>query len=149
MQDTNGSAGMEQTESTPLVERFIAALETLEQQGDAGPIADLYAADAEVGNVVSAHHFEGPDGAREFWTRYREAFGEVRSAFRNVIVADARASLEWTTSGTLADGSPFEYDGVSVLEMAPDGAAITRFRAYFNSNDLGRPLVASEAAAAR
>ncbi len=146
METENGNAA---TDQTVLVERFIAALETLEQQRDVEPIADLHASDAEVGNVVSPHHFAGPDGARDFWTRYREAFGEVRSTFRNVIVADGRAAPEWTTEGTNADGSPFKYDGVSIMEMDSDGEAITRFRAYFNPSGLGRQLVTSDAATAQ
>jgi ketosteroid isomerase-like protein len=143
VEKTNGNATREQTD---LVERFIAALETLEQQRDVEPLADLYATEAEVGNVVTPHEFTGPDGARDFWTRYREAFGEVRSSFRNVIVAEGRAALEWTTEGTNADGSPFTYDGVSILEM--DGDAITRFRAYFNPSDLGRQIAPASAATA-
>ncbi len=143
METTNRNATVEQTD---LVERFIAALETLEQQQDVEPLADLYAATADVGNVVTPHDFTGPDGARDFWTRYREAFSEVRSSFRNVIVADGRAALEWTSEGSNADGTPFRYDGVSVLEL--DGEAITRFRAYFNPSDLGRQIAAASAATA-
>jgi ketosteroid isomerase-like protein len=143
VEKTNGNATGEQAD---LVERFIAALETLEQQRDVEPLADLYAAEAEVGNVVTPHEFTGPDGARDFWTRYREAFGEVRSSFRNIIVAEGRAALEWTSEGTNADGTPFTYDGVSILEL--DGDAITRFRAYFNPSDLGRQIATASAATA-
>jgi ketosteroid isomerase-like protein len=143
VEKTNGNATREQTD---LVERFIAALETLEQQRDVEPLADLYAAEAEVGNVVTPHEFTGPDGARDFWTRYREAFGEVRSSFRNIIVAEGRAALEWTSEGTNADGTPFTYGGVSILEM--DGDAITRFRAYFNPSDLGRQIAPASTATA-
>jgi ketosteroid isomerase-like protein len=59
----------------------------------------------------------------------------VASSFRNVIVSDGRAALEWTTTGTSAAGVPISYEGVSILEMA-DGK-ITRFRAYFDPHDLG------------
>jgi ketosteroid isomerase-like protein len=78
------------------------------------------------------------EGARAFWEAYRDTFGEVASSFRNVIVNDGRAALEWTTTGTSAAGAPISYEGVSILEMA-DGK-ITSFRAYFDPHDLGRQM---------
>ena len=78
------------------------------------------------------------EGAREFRTKYRETFGEVRSTFRNRIVTPDRAALEWTTEGTTANGAPFSYEGVSILEI--EGDLITRFRAYFDPEVLGRQI---------
>lgn len=141
-------AGNGTDEPNALVERFIAALEALERGQDVEALVALHAANADIGNVVTPHEFTGPDGARDFWTRYRDAFGEVRSSFRNVIVAENRAALEWTSEGTNADGSPFNYDGVSILELDPNGEAITRFRAYFNPSHLGQQLVTADAATA-
>jgi ketosteroid isomerase-like protein len=77
--------------------------------------------------------------AREFWgAKYRDTFGEVRSTFRNVFTTEGGAVLEWTTEGTANDGTPVNYDGVSILEI--DGEQITRFRAYFDAGQLGRQL---------
>jgi limonene-1,2-epoxide hydrolase len=123
-----------------MAERFIDALYKLEEGRDVEPIVATYAEDCEVGNVNVPEKFHGPDGARRFWTEYRETFGEMKSEFRNIIATDDRAALEWTTTGTSADGKPVAYDGVSILEVAGD--KITRFRAYFDPGDLGRQMTA-------
>ncbi len=119
--------------------RFIEALGRLEAERDLEGIVELFAPECEVGNVVSPEKFRGREGAREFWAKYRDTFGEVRSSFRNRIVGDAAAALEWTTEGTANDGTPLKYDGVSVIET--DGEQITRFCAYFDAGALGRQLM--------
>jgi ketosteroid isomerase-like protein len=123
---------------TDVTQQFIDALAALEREGDVERIAALFAPKSEVGNIVSPRRFSGPEGARTFWAAYREAFGEVSSQFRNVIVRDGRAALEWTTTGTSAQGAPITYAGVSMLEFA-DGQ-ISRFWAYFDPSDLGRQM---------
>jgi ketosteroid isomerase-like protein len=117
---------------------FIDALTTLERDRDVEPIATLFAAESEVGNIVSPRQFTGVEGAREFWQAYRATFGDMQSEFRNVIESDDRAALEWTTTGTSVQGDPVTYAGVSILEFA-DGQ-ISRFWAYFNPTDLGRQM---------
>ena len=125
--------------SEQIAKRFIEALGRLEAGRDLEEMVRLFAADAEVGNVVSPEKFRGPEGAREFWgAKYRDTFGEVRSTFRNVFAAGDRTALEWTTEGTAQDGTPVRYDGVSILET--DGERITRFCAYFDAGALGRQL---------
>ena len=115
--------------------QFIDALHKLESDRDLETIVNLFSDDCEIGNVVT----ENKDiGVREFWTSYRESFGEVESVFRNEIVTEDVTALEWTTSGTNSDGHEFEYDGVSVLET--DGERITRFFAYFNPTELGHQI---------
>jgi ketosteroid isomerase-like protein len=128
--------------SEQLVRRFIDGLHELERTGDPEPLVGTYAEESETSNVASERTFTGKDGARDFWTRYRGSFGEMESEFRNVIVAGDRAALEWTTGGTGPNGDPFRYDGVSVLEMTGEGeaAAVTRFRAFFDSAHLGRQI---------
>ncbi|MBV9928440.1 MAG: nuclear transport factor 2 family protein [Acidobacteria bacterium] len=125
--------------SEQVAKRFIEALGMLEAGRDLEGIVELFAADAEVGNVVSPEKFSGREGAREFWgAKYRDTFGEVRSTFRNVFAAGGRAALEWTTEGTADDGAPVKYDGVSILEI--EGGEIKRFCAYFDAGSLGRQL---------
>lgn len=125
--------------SEQVAQRFIEALGRLEAGRELDELVGLFAADAEVGNVVSPEKFRGPEGAREFWgAKYRDTFGEVRSTFRNVFAADGRAALEWTTEGTANDGTPLRYDGVSIIET--DGEKVTRFCAYFDAGALGRQL---------
>ena len=123
---------------TATTQRFIDALQILERDRDSVEMMGLFMDSSEVGNIVSSREFIGLEGAHEFWEMYRDTFGEVASTFRNVIVGDGRAALEWTTTGTNPAGAPIAYEGVSILEMA-DGK-ITRFRAYFDAHDLGRQI---------
>jgi ketosteroid isomerase-like protein len=118
-------------------EKFIEALKNLEENRDVESIVALFADDAEVNNSVTVDNDKKLD-AREFWTNYRATFGEVSSYFRNKIYGENNAALEWTTTGTSADGSEIEYEGVSILEF--EGERITRFFAYFNPNKLGRQI---------
>ena len=124
--------------SEQIAHRFIKALDHLESDRDTDPIVATFAEDCDVGNVLAPEQFHGLDGARKFWTEYREAFADVRSSFRNVVATDGRAALEWTTEGTSPAGEPFRYDGVSILEIEDD--RVTRFRAYFDPASLGRQL---------
>ena len=80
-----------------LARRFIDALGRLESGRDVEPFVATFADDSEVGNVLAPERFPGHAGARRFWTEYCEAFADVRWSFRNVVAADARAALEWTT----------------------------------------------------
>jgi ketosteroid isomerase-like protein len=111
-------------------EQFIAALRAVEERGDVSAMAPLYAADAEVSNVTMTEPARGPDGAEQFWTKYRESFTRVHSEFRNVVQTDQAVLLEWTSEVTTAAGVDTRYDGVSVVEL--DGEKIRRFRAYFD-----------------
>jgi ketosteroid isomerase-like protein len=126
-----------------LTEKFIDALRRLESDRDLEPIVSLFADDCELGNVVTSEPFRGREGAREFWTAYRETFGEMESKFRNEIVANDRAALEWVTDATGADGRPVTYEGVSILEFSGD--RIRRFNAYFDPARLGRQVGAAGA----
>ena len=123
---------------TDVTQQFIDALAALERERNAERIAALFGLESEVGNIVSPRKFSGVEGARAFWEAYRESFGEVASSFRNVIVSDGCAALEWTTTGTSPAGAPIAYEGVSILEIA--NGKITRFRAYFDAHDLGRQM---------
>lgn len=124
--------------SRQVAEQFIEALHKLEEDRELDPIVATYSEDCEVGNIIVPEKFKGPDGARRFWSEYRDTFGEIHSSFRNVIASDGSAALEWTTKATSADGDPLEYDGVSILEI--EDGKVTRFRAYFNPRSLGRQM---------
>ena len=121
---------------TNTAKQFIDALHKLESDRDLETIVNLFSEDCEIGNVVT----EDKDiGVKDFWTSYRESFGEVKSTFRNEIITDGVTALEWTTSGTNGEGHEFEYDGVSILKI--EGDKITRFHAYFDPNKLGKQIV--------
>jgi ketosteroid isomerase-like protein len=126
------------TDDTTITQQFIEALAALERDRDPEPMRRLFAADSQIGNIVSPREFSGPEGAHTFWDAYRETFGDVASTFRNVIVGNGRAALEWTTTGTSVQGAAITYAGVSILEFA-DGQ-ISRFWAYFDPSDLGRQM---------
>ena len=129
--------------SETLVEQFIAALGKLESGHDVQGMETLFGSDCELGNVVVPEKFHGIEGVRKFWTKYRDTFAELRSTFRNRIISDGHAALEWTTSATSGDGSKIQYDGVSILEFGGD--KIIRFRAYFDPAALGRQIKEAKA----
>lgn len=124
--------------SEQIARSFIDALWALEETKDAGPLTALYAENASVGNVLAPGQYQGPEGARKFWTEYRGTFGTARSEFRSVIASDGHAALEWITKGTSFNGSTLEYSGVTILDI--EGGKITRSSAYFNPKALGRQL---------
>ena len=121
--------------------RFVEALWKLELERDLETIVSLHANGCEIGNVVTENK-DKSISPREFWQTYRDSFGEVKSEFRNQIITENRAALEWNTTGTSTEGKEFQYDGVSILEI--DGDKITRFHAYFDPNRLGKQIVADE-----
>lgn len=115
---------------------FIGALNKLEANRDLETICGLFSENCEIGNVVTE---DKNIGAPEFWTSYRGSFDKVNSTFRNEIIMDGAAALEWKTTGTNSEGREFEYEGVSILEI--EGDKITRFHAYFDANKLGKQMV--------
>jgi len=108
--------------SEQVAERFIEALGRLEAGRESESIVRLFAADAEVGNVVSPEKFRGREGAREFWgAKYRDTFGEVRSTFRNVFAAGDRAAYEYASfqkaarragAAVVLGGAGFREEGI-------------------------------------
>jgi len=124
-----------------IIDQFIAALGQLEAERELEPLVALFAEDCEVGNVLTKDKLQGRDGAQEFWKNYRDTFGAVRSTFRNRIIADAHAALEWTTAGSAKGGDQIEYSGVSILEI--EGDKISRFHAYFAPQELGEQISAA------
>jgi ketosteroid isomerase-like protein len=114
-----------------MTEQFVAALADLHRNRESGPLVDLFAEDATLSKVGMPHQDEGKQGAREFWQRYRDVFGAIDATFQCVTSDDQVAFLEWTSEGTLRDGSDFRYQGVSVLEA--EGDLIDAFRTYYDT----------------
>lgn len=116
-------------------QKFIDALHALEQQGDVGRIASLFADNAELTNPHLHEPLRGSDGARRFWSEYRDAFGDIRSSFKATIESENTSALEWVSEGTMrATGKPFRYGGVTILEWSGD--RVSRFATYFDTQPL-------------
>ncbi len=118
--------------------KFVEALGKLEAERDLETIVALFGEDCDIANVITEDNDKQTD-VRAFWQSYRDNFAEVKSTFRNQIVTENRAALEWKTVGASSEGHEFQYDGVSILEI--EGDKITRFRAFFDPNKLGRQIV--------
>ena len=125
-----------------IAENFIGALADLESDSDIEKIVALFAENCQVGNVVAGENFHGTEGAHDFWTNYRDTFGEVTSVYKNKIFTDNRAALEWTTEGKNKDGQKIKYEGTSILEI--EGEKITRFYAYFDPMKIGKQITKQE-----
>ncbi|MFO7169470.1 MAG: nuclear transport factor 2 family protein [Chloroflexota bacterium] len=133
---------MERQRVETLARRFISALQNLEDggAGEAEVIAALFADDARLSNAALQLHGEehrGRTSVRDFWRAYRRAFDEVRSEFHHVMANDRAAGLFWTSSGTYRGGTPFVYDGVTLLEF-DDSGKIVRLQGYFDTRQLSR-----------
>jgi hypothetical protein len=124
--------------SEHVAKEFIEALGRLEAERDVETIASLFAEDAQIDNVTSAEGNQGRGGAKDFWRAYRETFDTMKSTFRNQIVTEGRAALEWQTTGSAKNGHAINYEGVSILEI--EGDKITRFYAYFDPRKLGKQI---------
>ncbi len=121
--------------------KFVDALGKLEAERDLDTIVSLFADGCDIGNVVTENK-DKKISPSEFWQSYRDSFGEVKSTFRNQVITEDRAALEWNTTGTSSEGKEFEYDGVSILEI--DGDKISRFHAYFDPNKLGQQIISEK-----
>ena len=124
--------------SKEVADGFVEALRELEENCNVAALVEIHTEDCEMGNVSVPETFSGHDGLREFWKEYRKTFGEMKSEFRNVIVADDRAALEWTTKAS-SNGDAVSYDGVSILEIAD--YKVRRFMAYFDTRRLTQQVV--------
>jgi steroid delta-isomerase-like uncharacterized protein len=125
--------------SKEVAEKFVEALWKLEQYRDLEALVEIHTDDCDVGNVAVPRTFSGHDGLREFWTSYRDTFGDMKSEFRNVFADEAgHAALEWNTSAQ-ANGNDVSYEGVSLLEI--EDGKVSRFRAYFDPRTVNDQVV--------
>jgi hypothetical protein len=114
-----------------IVDRFVAALGDLHSSRDVDPLVDLFAENATLRKLGMPHEEHGKEGARNFWSQYRDVFGSVDASFHHVARSDGIAFLEWTSAGTLSNGTDFRYGGVSVLEAGEE--SIDSFRTYYDT----------------
>ena len=114
-----------------MTDRFTDALHTLDADRDPGPLLEL--ADEQTRLVKLGEHQDehGRDGAERFWTDYRNVFDELETTFTHQVVGEHSAALEWTSTGTLRNGRPFTYQGVTVIEG--DEERLTGIRTYYDS----------------
>ena len=118
-----------------MADTFAKALQQTEESRDPEPLLRLFAEDAELRNLAISE--SGQDGARRFWDTYLAQFESIRSEFSHMIEADGQAALVWTSEGTLKDGQPIRYRGVSILEV--DGDKVRRFETVYDSAAFVRP----------
>ncbi len=114
-----------------LTERFAEALHRIDADRDTGPMLELTADDAELMKLDGNHRASGKEGAKTFWEDYRDVFGDLETTFTHTVVGEDIAALEWTSTGTLSNGRPFEYNGVTVIQG--DGEVVTGVRTYYDS----------------
>ena len=125
--------------SKEVADKFVEALWKLELDRDVETLVEIHTDNCDVGNVAVPRTFSGHDGLREFWTSYRNTFGDMKSEFRNVFADEAgHAALEWNTTAQ-ANGNDISYDGVSLLEI--QNGKVTRFRAYFDPRTVNDKVV--------
>ncbi len=117
--------------ASDMAQRFMDALQTIENEGEAGAVVELFAEDASLKRLSQREAYEGRDGARQFWQEYLATFQRLETTFHNVVEAGAQVVLEWESAGTLPGGSPLHYSGVSILEF--DGDKVGNFRTYYDS----------------
>lgn len=113
-----------------VAEKFIGALTELETARDVEQMVGLFADDCEVGNIEALKLFRGVEGARRFWTDYRDKFKDVCSVFQKELYTENKARLEWITEGKTVNGNKVKYEAVSILET--EDQKITRFYALFD-----------------
>ena len=114
-----------------MTERFTAALHTIDSDRDVAPMLDLTGDDAELMKLDERNEASGKDGARTFWEDYRNVFGDLETTFTGSVIGETSAALEWTSTGTLRSGKPFEYKGVTVLQG--DDETVSGVRTYYDS----------------
>lgn len=108
---------------------FAAALQRFEKDSDAAAFAELFAADAITQRFDARGERKGE--VEQFWREYRDQFDEISTTFYNVVEGAAEFALEWTSTGTLKNGRPIEYRGVTVIGL--DGDTIAWLRTYYDS----------------
>ena len=108
---------------------FAARLRKFEQDSDPSNLVELFADDAITQRFDARGERKGE--VQQFWTEYRGQFDEVRTSFYNVIEGQDEFALGWTSEGTLSNGRPLHYRGVTCLGY--EGDTIAWLRTYYDS----------------
>lgn len=137
---------MDHDETIERARRFTDALHALDRDADAlDGMLELFAEEAELSNaateLIGEGGFRGRDGARTFWSEYREQFAEAETEFRHVTAGENSAGLFWSTRGKAASGESLNYVGATLL-VFDDAGLVERFHGYYDT----RQLVVSELA---
>lgn len=111
--------------------RFMETLQHTELTGDVEPLVSMFADDAELSNLAMIDPVKGIDQIRKFWQNYLSVFDQIHSRFTHTTESSERAVLEWVSEGSLSNGEPISYRGVSVLET--ENGYVRRFRTYYDS----------------
>ena len=114
-----------------ITERFADALHRLDADRDPQPLVELTGDDAELIKLDQHHEARGRDGAQRFWEDYRNVFADIETTFTHTVVGERSAALEWTSKGTLPNGRPITYRGVTVIEG--DDRLLSGVRTYYDS----------------
>jgi ketosteroid isomerase-like protein len=117
--------------TTRLTEEFMRTLQRFEATAELGPLLALFHDDAEVLTLGRTEPARGPEELEGFWRDYRAAFRGIHSEFTHVIEGAGGVVLEWISRGSLTNGEPVEYKGVTVLET--EAGRILRCRTYYDS----------------
>lgn len=117
--------------ASELTERFMRTLQEMEQSGNTRAMVELFHDEAELHRLSGDADATGREGAQKFWQEYLSAFQKIRSRFTNVIENDSSAVLEWVSSAEPATAKPFEYQGVSIIEV--ENGKVVRFRTYYDT----------------
>jgi ketosteroid isomerase-like protein len=117
--------------ASEMAERFMRTLQEMEQSGDTRAMVDLFDDQAELHRLTGDSNAAGRDGAQKFWQEYLTAFQQIRSRFTHVIESDGTAVMEWVSRAEPETAEPFEYEGVSIIEV--NNGKVTRFRTYYDS----------------
>ena len=116
---------------TRLTQEFMRALQQYETTGELAPLLALFDEDGEALNLGRTEPARGTEAIEGFWRDYRAVFREVQSEFTHVIEGKDGAVLEWVSRGSLPNGEPVEYKGVSILEASSN--RVRKFRTYYDS----------------
>ena len=71
-----------------LTKKFVAALSELHESRDAEPLVELFGEEATLDKAGVPHGQHGRDGARTFWTQYRDVFDDLESSFSHTVTDD-------------------------------------------------------------
>ena len=117
--------------ASEMTERFMRTLQEMEQSGDIRAMVELFNERAELHRLTGDENAAGREGAEKFWQEYLSAFQKIRSRFTNVIENGSTAVMEWVSKAEPETAEPFEYEGVSIIEV--EDGKVTRFRTYYDS----------------